>query len=269
MSRNARIEEIEESDSDPSEVDVSELDATSIIRPADIPQPGTKAPAPSIPMRQQPTTMDKEKYKNWQSLYPVYFDIGRSRAKGRRVGKELAVENPLAREIAQAAGRAGLQVVFEPNKTHPKDWANPGRVRVHLKENGMLKNPRIKNSKHHSLPFYGQRGLLTAAEHHLYIMIGEHLKANPTTQESTLRYRIPGMPPPPDKPIPPPAIPRGWKMGTILPQHSPALSGGGVSENMFKEMMQEMQGGGSAGELDAPSSSGEGKKKKEKKNIKA
>lgn len=46
----------------------------------------------------------------------------------------------------------------------------------------------------------------------------------------------------PDKPIPPPAVPRGWKMGTILPLHSPALSGGGVSENIIKDMMQEMQG---------------------------
>lgn len=31
-------------------------------------------------------------------------------------------------------------------------------------------------------------------------------------------------------------------MGTILPLHSPALSGGGVSENIIKDMMQEMQG---------------------------
>ncbi len=31
-------------------------------------------------------------------------------------------------------------------------------------------------------------------------------------------------------------------MGSILPLHSPAVSGGGVSENMLKEMMAEMQG---------------------------
>ena len=31
-------------------------------------------------------------------------------------------------------------------------------------------------------------------------------------------------------------------MGTILPLHSPALSGGGVSDNMFKDMMSEMGG---------------------------
>ena len=31
-------------------------------------------------------------------------------------------------------------------------------------------------------------------------------------------------------------------MGNILPLHSAAVSGGGVSENLFKDMMAEMQG---------------------------
>jgi signal recognition particle subunit SRP19 len=56
-----------------------------------------------------------------------------------------------------------------------------------------------------------------------------------------MRMRIAGLPTP-TKPAPPPAAPKGWKMGTILPLHSPALSGGGVNENYFKDMMQEMQG---------------------------
>lgn len=33
-------------------------------------------------------------------------------------------------------------------------------------------------------------------------------------------------------------------MNTVLPIHSHAGSGGGVSENIFKDLMQEMQGGG-------------------------
>lgn len=41
---------------------------------------------------------------------------------------------------------------------------------------------------------------------------------------------------------PPPAIPRGFKMGSILPLHSPAVSGGGVSDNFLKDMMAEMGG---------------------------
>ena len=48
----------------------------------------------------------------------------------------------------------------------------------------------------------------------------------------------------PNGPLPQPSAPKGWKLNTILPLHSPALSGGGVSENMLKDMMQEMQGGG-------------------------
>ena len=49
------------------------------------------------------------------------------------MGRSLAVANPLAREIADAVGGLGLPVVLEVGKTHPKDWANPGRVRVGLK----------------------------------------------------------------------------------------------------------------------------------------
>ena len=47
---------------------------------------------------------------------------------------------------------------------------------------------------------------------------------------------------PADGKVPTPAIPRGFKMGTILPLHSPALSGGGVSDNFLKDMMAEMGG---------------------------
>jgi len=36
-------------------------------------------------------------------------------------------------------------------------------------------------------------------------------------------------------------------MNKILPYHSPAMTGGGVSDNMFKEMMEQMQAGGMPG----------------------
>lgn len=77
--------------------------------------------------------------------------------------------------------------------------------------------------------------------------------------------------PPPKEPLPIPAVPRGWKMGEILPLHSPALSGGGVSENILRDMMQEMQGqGGEAidglggGGSGSGAGGGGGKKKKDK-----
>ncbi len=58
-------------------------------------------------------------------------------------------------------------------------------------------------------------------------------------------------------------------MGSILPLHSPALSGGGVSENIIKDMMQEMQGvegvpGGKPG-AELKGQGVGGKEKKEKK----
>ncbi|KAH6680137.1 signal recognition particle, SRP19 subunit [Halenospora varia] len=245
---HARIEEVSDSDldSDPSEGDISdvesELDSKEILRRR---EPAPKGPKPSQvqPPRANPnlidpqniqtssdgtqfqTTQDEAKYKNFACIYPVYFDINRSRKEGRMVGKELAVENPLAREIVAACGRLRLEALFEPAKMHPKDWANPGRVKIKLKGGIILPSKIVK--------------------HHLYTLISAHLKSNPTTPESAQRVRIPGVPTPdPSKPYPEPAIPKGWKMGTILPYYSSAITGGGVSENFFKDMMAEMQGAG-------------------------
>ncbi|KAI6709585.1 hypothetical protein JHW43_007909 [Diplocarpon mali] len=167
---------------------------------------------------------DQSKYASFECIYPVYFDASRSRKQGRMVGKELAVVSPLAREIVNACGRLGLETLFEPMKIHPKDWANPGRVKIKLKGG---RNRNIKN------------------KHHLYILISAHLKANPSTPATSSLVRVPGMPPPdPSKPYPEPAVPKGWNMNKLLPHYSPALTGGGVSENFFKEMMSEMGGAG-------------------------
>ena len=152
MSHHARIEEV--SDSDPDDMDPSDFDPPfnqqSIISPANIPAPAAPSPvpaqAPTRPPQPPQQEQKREIPKHFQCLYPVYFDSSRSRAEGRKVGKEYAVENPLARDIVDAVQMAGLNVAFEPEKVHPKDWANPGRVRVHLRENGKLQNPKIKNS---------------------------------------------------------------------------------------------------------------------------
>lgn len=65
------------------------------------------------------------------------------------MGKDEGVTNPLAQDIANAVSQLDVagQVVFEPGKIHPKDWANPGRVRVLIKENGKpAGRGSIKNS---------------------------------------------------------------------------------------------------------------------------
>lgn len=274
MAHDARIEELSDSsDPDPPEDDVEDF-APALIRPSDIPTPNSQQP----PSQQSPP-----EYKHYQCIYPLYFDTARSRAEGRRVNKELAVENPLAREIVDAVQLLGLKTVFEPGKMHPKDWANPGRVRVLVKEGGRARSGKVKNSESYTLCAQGGCmmgwGADWRVEHHLYTLISAHLKAHPTTAESPLRLRIQGMPPP-NGPVPPPAVPRGWKMGTVLPLHSPALSGGGVSENMLKDVMQEMQGagqgrgtggmaqmlqgmGGGGGAVDGPAAGGKRRREKE------
>lgn len=280
-----RIEEVSDSDpdvvSDPDEGDIDDFVDSDIMRrmpdPAQLQkqqaaaasaaqaqaQAAASANLPSGTMA--PDAPDRAEYNDFQCLYPVYFDATRSRAEGRRVSSSLAVKNPLAREIATACSRLRLPTLLEPEKTHPKDWANPGRVKVGLKKSKDSSSGAAENISN---------------KHHLYVLIAQHLKQNPTTESSAgLRVRIGGQVQPAEgKPYPTPAVPRGWKMGEYVPYLSPAMTGGGVSENLFKDMMKEMQGGGNPMEAlmasagagaatggdDSASSSG-GKKKKDKK----
>lgn len=144
------------------------------------------------------------------------------------MGKAQAVPNPLAREIVDAIADLGIHpsnIVFEPGKMHPKDWANPGRVRVLIKKDGEATMPKIVKNKGH-----------------LYDLVAEHLKRNPATEDTPNRLRIQGIPlPDKTKGEGKVNVPRGWKIGEILPLHSPARSGGGVNENFFKDMMEQMQ----------------------------
>lgn len=166
MAQHARIEEVSDSasDSDPSEMDPTDFDPSNTLirpaaipRPAHIPQPSNNSPAPQLQLQPQlaaPTSTsspaDTDRYKHYQCLYPVYFDATRTRAQGRRVGREQAVRNPLAREMVDAVQALGLSVVFEPGKTHPKDWSNPGRVRVLVRlpqeQGGRAASKGVKNS---------------------------------------------------------------------------------------------------------------------------
>lgn len=250
-----RIEEVEDSDvemSDPSEGDIDDFAETDILRsrtattakaqpddakshildPSNIPSVSRGPPTAGagsnyagIPISTNPA--GAKAYANFQCLYPVYFDGSRTRAEGRRVSRDLAVPNPLAAEIVNACQELRLQTLFEPEKTHPKDWANPGRVKVQLKGGNGASG--VKN------------------KHQLYILVAQHLRNHPTTEKSAvLWHQLPGGPNPPDKskPYPRPAVPRGWKVGELLPYYSPAMTGGGVSENFLSDMMKEMQGAG-------------------------
>ncbi|KAL2144343.1 hypothetical protein VTI28DRAFT_9251 [Corynascus sepedonium] len=253
-----RVEEVSDSDvdmSDPSEGDIEDFVESDIMRRVDdkSPQSSSRPQQPVRPQQQQQqqppssyprmqTTTDEKAYKSFQCLYPVYFDATRTRAEGRRVPRALAVANPLAIDIVQACASLRLQTVLEAGKLHPKDWANPGRVKVNLRQQPAAGSspsspatPKINN------------------KHHLYLLVAQHLRANPTTDTSrSLRMEVRGAPMPPQalepgKPWPRPAVPRGWKMGELLPYYSPAMTGGGVSENFLKDMMKEMQQQGGGG----------------------
>ncbi|KAF2969472.1 hypothetical protein GQX73_g4136 [Xylaria multiplex] len=250
---HARIEEVSDSDddvSDPSEGDIDDFRDSDILRaipskptpsPSQAQQSSVRQPQPQQHTQQQAPQpgLQPTDIKDYQMLYPVYFDATRSRAEGRRVPSNLAVKNPLAREIANACAALRLSPVFEAHRTHPKDWANPGRVRVALKEARARSHP-IKN------------------KHHLYVVVAKYLQEHPTTDDSAaLRQGMRGLGLgslggagdvyADGKPWPRSAVPKGWKMGELLPAYSAAMTGGGVSENAFKDMMREMQGQGGPG----------------------
>ena len=115
--------------------------------------------------------------------------------------------NPLARELVEARQhignelRIGLQIDFEPSKCHPKDWANPGRVRVLIKTDGKPVSAKL------------------ASKHQLYKLVADYLKRHPTTEESPLKLRIADVPVPKE----------GWK-----PPAVPIPMTGGGSTGMMK-----------------------------------
>jgi signal recognition particle subunit SRP19 len=87
-------------------------------------------------------------YKSWTCIYPIYLDAKRPYASGqRRVARAKGLWWPLSKDIADAASRLGFGTLHEVNKSHPRDWENPGRVRVQWKKDGKLINPVIGTKK--------------------------------------------------------------------------------------------------------------------------
>jgi signal recognition particle subunit SRP19 len=251
-----RIEELPDSDSDPSDMDPSDFmpapsskQNTTLMSASNIPSAATGNRP--IPFRSAGASgsgvANPPQIKTWACLYPVYFDSSRTRAEGRRVQKALAVANPLATEIADAVKSLGLWPRLEVTAAHPKDWANVGRVRVQLKDADT--GARLG----------GSAGVKN--KHHLYRLVAKYLQAHPTTESTPLR--LPIVPGEKVEVKPPPAVPKGWKINAILPLHSPAVKGHGVTDNPLKEAMAQL---GQGPDLGAGSSEGgESKKKKKEK----
>jgi signal recognition particle subunit SRP19 len=86
-------------------------------------------------------------WTRWTCIYPIYLDAKRPYGTGqRRISRAKSLWWPQSKDITEASIRLGLGAIHEVQKSHPRDWENPGRVRVGWKKNGQLVNPNIKTS---------------------------------------------------------------------------------------------------------------------------
>jgi len=64
-------------------------------------------------------------------IWPAYFDQNKTREKGRRVPKSLAVQHPKIVEVKMAVERLGLEHEFAPHAGYPKTpWLKTGMIMV-------------------------------------------------------------------------------------------------------------------------------------------
>lgn len=62
-------------------------------------------------------------------VWPVYFDISKTRKDGRKVPKSLAVKDPNISELKKASDLLGLEIKVDSEGAHPAfPWQRTGRV---------------------------------------------------------------------------------------------------------------------------------------------
>ncbi|OSX63517.1 hypothetical protein POSPLADRAFT_1039573 [Postia placenta MAD-698-R-SB12] len=136
--RGAILQELSDTDDDDD-------DAPSSAGPASPSQTHFKS---SVPDENGRTVTDITPYKKWTCVYPIYIDAKRPSGRGeRRIARAKSVWWPLSKDIADATNRLGLGTLHEIGKAHPRDWENPGRVRVQWRKDGRLMNPSIRTKK--------------------------------------------------------------------------------------------------------------------------
>ena len=74
--------------------------------------------------------IDGHECKNWKSVYTTYFDKNLSIKEGRRIQKDLCLDNPNVHLLQFACEALGLKSLAEPLRKHPRDFFNRGRVKV-------------------------------------------------------------------------------------------------------------------------------------------
>ncbi|HKM60556.1 MAG TPA: signal recognition particle subunit SRP19/SEC65 family protein [Candidatus Bathyarchaeia archaeon] len=68
-------------------------------------------------------------------IWPIYFDASKTRKKGRRVPKNLAVQFPKIAELKEAVDKLGLKNEVNLESHFPKTpWAKTGMLLVEKKE---------------------------------------------------------------------------------------------------------------------------------------
>ena len=85
-------------------------------------------------------------------LWPSYFDSARSRARGRRVPKSMAVQNPTSEELFAAVKTLGLSAKVHAGKSYPGSWWEKGgcvSVEKSLKKTELIGKvaPRLKQMR--------------------------------------------------------------------------------------------------------------------------
>ncbi|MFD1634542.1 signal recognition particle subunit SRP19 [Haloplanus ruber] len=63
-------------------------------------------------------------------IWPAYLDATKTRAEGRRVPVDEAVDDPTVDEIAESVQQVGYDAVIERDKTYPREYEPRGRVLV-------------------------------------------------------------------------------------------------------------------------------------------
>jgi len=68
-------------------------------------------------------------------IWPIYFDASKSRKKGRRVPKTLAVQSPRIQELKEAVDKLGFKNEVNLEAHFPKmPWTKTGMLLVEKKE---------------------------------------------------------------------------------------------------------------------------------------
>ena len=83
-------------------------------------------------MEEEPKLTEEE--KKYVKVYPIYIDKNVKYSEGRKINKEICVENPKAKDIFRVCNEIlGLKCKLE-TKSHPRDWQKRGRVIVEIKD---------------------------------------------------------------------------------------------------------------------------------------